>query len=98
MPASPDQSLCETADAYRQAFQREPVWLASAPGRVNLIGEHIDYNNGFVLPAAIDRHVHILAAPNESDTIRLRSRSFEEERGNSRLRAFRLLRSRRLPG
>jgi galactokinase len=42
-------------------FGRPPRWLAAAPGRVNLIGEHTDYNDGFVLPMAIDRHVVVAA-------------------------------------
>lgn len=40
---------------FREAFDREPDGVWSAPGRVNLIGEHTDYNEGFVLPFAIDR-------------------------------------------
>ena len=39
--------------SFAQLFGREPAVAASAPGRVNLIGEHTDYNGGFVLPAAI---------------------------------------------
>jgi galactokinase len=51
--------------AYRQHFGSDPDMLFRAPGRVNLIGEHTDYNDGFVLPAAIDREtvVAIGAAP-----------------------------------
>lgn len=41
---------------FRKAFGGEPDVVARAPGRVNLIGEHTDYNQGFVLPAAIDRY------------------------------------------
>jgi galactokinase len=44
-------------DTYHQQFGREPEVMVSAPGRVNLIGEHTDYNGGFVLPCAIDRRV-----------------------------------------
>jgi galactokinase len=43
--------------AFRQAANREAEAAAYAPGRVNLIGEHTDYNDGFVLPAAVDRGV-----------------------------------------
>ena len=45
--------------AYRDQFLEEPVLVASAPGRVNLIGEHTDYNGGFVLPCAIDKRVAV---------------------------------------
>src|ERR1051326_7377347 len=53
-------------DAYRQQFGREPQVVASAPGRVNLIGEHTDYTGGFVLPCAIDRRIAVaLGSPSE---------------------------------
>ena len=54
---------------FRTRFGREPSVVAAAPGRVNLIGEHIDYNNGFVLPMAIERYV-IIAADSCSDSSR----------------------------
>jgi galactokinase len=47
------------ARAYREQFGEEPDLVASAPGRVNLIGEHTDYNGGFVLPCAIDRRIAV---------------------------------------
>ncbi len=50
------------AAAYRERFGSEPTVIASAPGRVNLIGEHTDYNGGFVLPCAIDRRVAVALA------------------------------------
>jgi galactokinase len=40
---------------FKEKFGRQPTFVARAPGRVNLLGEHVDYNDGFVLPAAIDR-------------------------------------------
>jgi galactokinase len=49
--------------AFRQFFHSDPEVVARAPGRVNLIGEHTDYNDGFVLPIAIDRAVWIAASP-----------------------------------
>src|SRR5947207_11890145 len=45
--------------AYQEQFREEPALVASAPGRVNLIGEHTDYNGGFVLPCAIDKRVTV---------------------------------------
>ena len=57
-------SLLEAACcAFNELYVAEPTILVAAPGRVNLIGEHTDYNNGFVLPMAIDRHVAIAASP-----------------------------------
>jgi galactokinase len=47
--------LDRVRDAFRGRFGGEPQGIARAPGRVNLLGEHVDYNDGFVLPAAIDR-------------------------------------------
>jgi galactokinase len=67
-----------TAAAFQATFGRPPRWLASAPGRVNLIGEHTDYNGGFVLPMAIDRETRIAAAPNGSDSITVRSTAFDD--------------------
>jgi galactokinase len=49
------------ATAYRDRFGAEPGVVASAPGRVNVIGEHTDYNGGYVLPCAIDRRVAVAA-------------------------------------
>ena len=64
-----------TAEQFTQAYGRPPRWLAAAPGRVNVIGEHTDYNDGFVLPMAIDRYTVIAAAPaaNGANQIQLRS-------------------------
>lgn len=53
--------------------------LFRAPGRVNLIGEHTDYNDGFVLPAAIDREVLMAVAPREGRTVTLHSLDFANE-------------------
>jgi galactokinase len=61
--------------AYQETFGGEPELLASAPGRVNLIGEHTDYNGGFVLPCAIDRRVAV-AMSRGGDTVY--SADFEE--------------------
>jgi len=62
--------IVETArHAFRRSYLRGPSHIVAAPGRVNLIGEHTDYNEGFVLPAAIDRHVVVAAAPRTDGTV-----------------------------
>src|ERR1041385_8403205 len=51
------ESMAEhCAGLFNRCFGHEPRWLVAAPGRVNLIGEHTDYNEGFVLPMAIERY------------------------------------------
>ncbi|WP_394850507.1 galactokinase [Pendulispora brunnea] len=58
---------------FRTLTGREPEGLWRAPGRVNLIGEHTDYNDGFVFPLAIDLHVLIAASPRTDGVLRVRS-------------------------
>jgi len=60
-------------------FGRMPRWIASAPGRVNLIGEFTDYNDGFVLPMALEHRTVIAAATNELDRVTIRSEATREE-------------------
>ncbi|MBC7925147.1 MAG: galactokinase [Bryobacteraceae bacterium] len=71
------------SESVRQAFHqtfgaREGVRVFRAPGRVNLIGEHTDYNLGYVLPIAMDLACFTAAAPNQRDTIRLFSANMNE--------------------
>ncbi|NML56976.1 galactokinase [Chryseobacterium cheonjiense] len=49
--------LTDTREAFRTAFRSEPQHIFLAPGRINIIGEHVDYSDGFVLPAAIDKYI-----------------------------------------
>ncbi|HWS26437.1 MAG TPA: galactokinase [Xanthomonadales bacterium] len=58
-------------DAFIRAYGHPPTLLAHAPGRVNLIGEHTDYNDGFVLPCAIDRGTVVACAPREDSRVRV---------------------------
>jgi len=70
------------AQAYRETFGDQPELVASAPGRVNLIGEHTDYNGGFVLPCAIDRRIAVAVGAGGGGGFRTRlySADFDETR------------------
>ncbi len=74
------EELGSLEDAFRGAFggRLEPEYVASAPGRVNLIGEHTDYNDGFVLPIAIDRSVHAAARRGATNAIRVAARDVSD--------------------
>lgn len=65
-------------NAFRKEFGGEPERWARAPGRVNLIGEHTDYNDGFVLPMAIDRDICVAFRPREDRAVRLWSLDFAQ--------------------
>ena len=66
---------------FEQVFGRGvPPFLAVAPGRVNLIGEHTDYNDGFVLPMAIDRHVAVAFAPRQDRVLRAYAAEYRQTR------------------
>ena len=69
MPMTPPPDLeplqAQAVCAFAARFGARPRWAAAAPGRVNLIGEHTDYNQGHVLPIAIERWCVVIAAPAE---------------------------------
>ena len=64
---------------FKTIYGHEPTFIARAPGRVNLIGEHTDYNDGFVLPMAIDRDIIIFGAPRNDRNVRLHSANFNDD-------------------
>ena len=70
-PVTPTRSAIESdaIDDFRARFGTSPAFVASAPGRVNLIGEHTDYNDGFVLPAALDRGTAVAIGPRTDDRL-----------------------------
>lgn len=68
----------EVVEVFARRFGGRPVWLARAPGRVNLVGEHTDYNEGFVLPMAIDRAAWIAFRPRPDGRVHLFSLHFGE--------------------
>jgi galactokinase len=59
--------------AFRKTYGHEPTRAVRAPGRVNLIGEHTDYNDGFCLPLAITRDVRVVLRPRRDRTVRVLS-------------------------
>ena len=75
---------------FERTYSRPPEVVSEAPGRVNLIGEHTDYNDGFVLPAAIDRSVAIAAAGRGDGIIRAKSLDYDQldEFGVERVHRF----------
>ena len=66
-----DSRLSRTAAAFETAFGAAPTLFVQAPGRVNLIGEHTDYNGGLVLPCAIDYRTAIAAKPRSDRKVRV---------------------------
>ncbi|GGP79582.1 galactokinase [Streptosporangium pseudovulgare] len=68
-------------DAFRESFGTEPQGVWHAPGRVNLIGEHTDYNDGLVLPFAVPWGVTAAVSPRDDGVVRLRSLQAAEPGG-----------------
>lgn len=84
--------ISKTVESYRARFESQTgLRIFQAPGRVNLIGDHTDYNDGFVLPAAIDRQIVIAATPREDSLINVWALDFDQgdhfdlQKGISRL-------------
>lgn len=73
-------SLQETVIAnFQERFAEAPAHVVRAPGRVNLLGEHVDYNDGFVLPIAIDRATWLAFSPSDTDQTTLMAMDLSEE-------------------
>jgi galactokinase len=75
-----------TARKVAQAYQEQwgaPTLVARSPGRVNIIGEHTDYNEGFVLPAAIDKAVYVAIGRRDDDGIELQALEFNDRYSTS---------------
>ncbi|MEE3328743.1 MAG: galactokinase [Myxococcota bacterium] len=66
-------------ERFKQEFGRTPLSAGRAPGRVNLIGEHTDYNQGLVLPCAINRSTLSLVSPRDDDRVRIQAWDLGEE-------------------
>lgn len=77
--SSSDSRRVQMARRFTEAFGAPPTQLTRAPGRVNLIGEHTDYNEGFVLPAAIDRAAWVAARPRDDRRLRLHAVHYDAQ-------------------
>jgi galactokinase len=66
-------------EQFEQRYGIHPRLMIRAPGRVNLIGEHTDYNDGFVLPAAIDRATYVAARPRDDNKIHIFAVDLQDE-------------------
>ncbi|MGZ5383914.1 MAG: galactokinase [Acidimicrobiia bacterium] len=64
---------------FTTKYEASPTWRVRTPSRLNLIGEHTDYNDGFVLPFAIDREMWIALRPRADQKVHIRSESFIDE-------------------
>lgn len=62
---------------FKEIFNREPM-VIRAPGRINLIGEHTDYNDGFVMPAAVDKEIFFAISPSQDDRSVIYSIKYDE--------------------
>lgn len=69
----------QITNTYKEKFGHAPAHIARAPGRVNLLGEHVDYNDGFVLPAAIDRATYIAFSPTDAPHSTLVAADFDQQ-------------------
>ena len=65
-------------DAFKNIFDTEPM-LVKSPGRINIIGEHTDYNGGLVMPAAINKAVYVAISKRDDEQIQLYAESYEEK-------------------
>ena len=66
-----DILIHKTTKIFKETFNAEPKIVVLSPGRINIIGEHIDYNDGFVLPAAIDKIICFAFEKNNSNTSKI---------------------------
>ncbi|MCU0374297.1 MAG: galactokinase [Chitinophagaceae bacterium] len=70
--------LIETLQSIYQQYFNESAEVLFSPGRINLLGEHIDYNDGFVLPAAIHLGIYAVFAPNDAPSVKIYAKDFDE--------------------
>lgn len=64
-------------NTFKKLYNTEPI-LVRSPGRINIIGEHTDYNGGFVMPAAIDKAIYVAISKRNDDEVHLFSESYQQ--------------------
>jgi len=69
----------QITNIYQEKFRHAPAHIARAPGRVNLLGEHVDYNDGFVLPAAINRATYVAFSLTDAPHSSLVAADFDQQ-------------------
>ncbi|MBD3181194.1 galactokinase, partial [Candidatus Poribacteria bacterium] len=74
-----DQKFNQLFATFEKHMGGKPTIIARAPGRVNLIGEHTDYNDGFVFPIAIDRYIRVMARPRDDRQVKIYSLDFDSQ-------------------
>ncbi len=77
-PADVRSAFDAARDAFERKYSKRPEWSSRAPGRVNLIGGHVDYSEGFVLPAAVEMEIQVAFAPRDDDRVHVYSCDFDE--------------------
>ncbi len=84
-PGDPDAVVDALASWFAELHGRPPAGVYAAPGRVNLIGEHVDYNGGLCLPMALPHATYAACAPRNDDTVTVASRQEPDEPFQARL-------------
>ena len=67
-----------TSEHFEKSFHDKPQYIFLSPGRINIIGEHVDYNDGFVLPAAINKYVCIAISANKTSKCKIIAKDLNE--------------------
>lgn len=76
--ASAADTVHRITDLFRLEFGERPTRIFRAPGRVNLIGEHTDYNDGFVMPVALQFCTYVAVTPRSDRILHVHSENFNE--------------------
>lgn len=67
-----------TTEHFEKLFHNQPQYIFLSPGRINIIGEHVDYNDGYVLPAAINKYVCIAISPSKNSKCKIVAKDLNE--------------------